>query len=115
MPQPHLIATWSPERDCWETDQVDIFGHLGVFSETFPSCGMTRSGRLFALPMWEPRTIVPGCSSLPHLPTPQASDWKRENNPSDNRRKSPSITAVDTHFPPKRGVSMPLWCGVGSV
>ena len=56
-------------------------------------------GRAFELPTLVPPTTGSGCSSSPHLPTPQASDWKRENNPSDNRRKSPSITAVDTHFP----------------
>lgn len=81
-------------------------------------------GRAFELPMLVPRITGNACSSSPHLPTPatqpatgngharnlgkevqtmlptpQASDWKRENNPSDNLRKSPSITAVDTHFP----------------
>ena len=98
MQQPHPIATWSPERDRWESGE-DIFGHSVVFSETLPKRGMTVGGQLFELPMSVPRTTGRGCSSSPHLPTPQASDWKRENNPADNRRKSPSITAVDTHFP----------------
>lgn len=56
-------------------------------------------GRAFELPTSVPPTTGNDCSSSPHLPTPQASDWKRENNPADNRRKSPNITAVDTYFP----------------
>lgn len=33
------------------------------------------------------------------LPTPKSSDSIRENSPADNRRNSPGLTAVDSHFP----------------
>ena len=36
---------------------------------------------------------------IPMLPTPQASDWKRDDYPADQRRKSPGITTVSFHFP----------------
>ena len=70
MPQHHPIATWSPERDLWEGEE-DIFGHSVVFSETLPKRGMTVGGRLYELPMSVPRTTDRGCSSSPHLPTPE--------------------------------------------
>lgn len=33
------------------------------------------------------------------LPTPAASDYKRDDYPADRKRKSPSITTVSVHFP----------------
>lgn len=33
------------------------------------------------------------------LPTPTASEWKREDNPSQARRNSPGLTTVSVHFP----------------
>lgn len=63
MPNP--LATWNPDRDCWETEVVDIFGHSDVYSETWPTSGMTRNGVAYALPTWEPHTTASGCSSSP--------------------------------------------------
>lgn len=69
MPSP--FATWNRDRDIWETDQPDLLsGHSGVFSETWPASGMTRSGVAFEHPMSVPRTGASG-SSLLH--TPKAS------------------------------------------
>lgn len=82
MPQHHPIATWSPERDLWEGEE-DIFGHSVVFSETLPKRGMTVGGRLYELPMSVPRTTDRGCSSSPHLPTPE-----------EHLRKKPGRTRV---------------------
>ena len=66
------IASWNSQRDVWETDQGDLIsGHLVVFSETFPTSGMTRSGTAYALPTSEPATDDSGCS---YLPTPTSSD-----------------------------------------
>ena len=59
------LATWNPERDCWETGVEDIFGHSDVYSETWPTSGMTRNGVAYALPMWEPPTTASACSSSP--------------------------------------------------
>lgn len=58
-----------------------------------------RGGCLYEPRTSAPRTDVSGClSSSTVMPTPQASDWERDNNPSQANRKSPSITAVDYHF-----------------
>ena len=98
--QPQPIAQWNPARDVWETDQLLICGHSDVFSETFPTSGMTRSGTAFALPTSEPRTDGSGSSSLPTpratrggsstetvalLPTPEAS---RNGNTAEDQRGS---------------------------
>ena len=68
------IASWNSQRDVWETDQGDLIsGHLAVFSETWPTSGMTRSGMAYALPTSEPATDDGACS---YLPTPTVRDYK---------------------------------------
>ena len=72
MPKP--IARWNPARDAWETETMGLFcEHSDVFSETWPSSGMTRDGTAYALPTWEQRTDDSESSSSPHLPTPRAT------------------------------------------
>ena len=74
---PQHIATWNPTTQLWETDQIDLFsGRSEPFSATFPTSGMTRSGRLLPLPMSEPHTDVNGFSSsvAQMLPTRRATD-----------------------------------------
>ena len=70
--QQQPIAVWSTARDVWETPQTEglFCEHLDVFSETFPTSGLTRSGMAYALPTWAPRMGGSGCSSLP---TPRAT------------------------------------------
>lgn len=69
------IATWNPARTVWETTQANLTcGHLGLFSATLPTSGMTQGGRLFELPKREPRTVVSESLSLPTLATPNTMD-----------------------------------------
>ena len=72
--QPPPLARWNPTRDCWETTQQAslLSEHLDVYSETWPTSGMTRSGVAYRLPAWEPPTDGSESSSL--LPTPLASE-----------------------------------------
>lgn len=83
MPQPHQLATWNSDRDFWETGE-DIFGHSDVYSETWPTSGMTRNGVAFELPTWEHRTAGSGSSSSPQdetlLLTPVASEGIKPSN-----------------------------------
>ena len=77
MPKP--LAQWNSARDVWETpDSEGLFcEHLDVFSETWPSSGMTRGGTAYALPTWAERTDgSESSSSPPLLGTPRASEWK---------------------------------------
>jgi hypothetical protein len=49
--------------------------HLDVFSETWPTSGMTLRGRAYELPTWEQRTDGSASSSSRGLlPTPTVSD-----------------------------------------
>ena len=65
--QPPPLARWNPTRDCWETTQQAslLSEHWDVFSETWPSSGMTRNGVAYALPTWEPAMAASECSSSP--------------------------------------------------
>lgn len=72
------LARWNQNRDCWEEPQEDIFGHSGVWSETWPPSGMTRNGLVFELPMLGHHTADIGSS---YLPSPRASDGMGGNDP----------------------------------
>ena len=72
------IAAWNPVRDVWETGEASLLcGHSGVYSETWPSLGMTRSGVAYELPMLEPATDDTACSLLP---TPVATEGTKPSN-----------------------------------
>lgn len=92
------LAIWNQQADFWEVG-LDIFGRSAAYSETLPKSGMTHAGQLYELVTSEHRTAAPECSSLPMLPTPQYSDYKRENSPGELARKSPNITATQHYFP----------------
>jgi hypothetical protein len=49
--QPTPIAQWNPTTCLWETEALTLFSERQEpFSETWPTSGMTRCGRLFPLP-----------------------------------------------------------------
>lgn len=68
------IARWNPARDVWEVPETDnlLCAHWDVFSETFPTSGMTVAGTAYELPTSEPRMDGSASSSL--LPTPSVAD-----------------------------------------
>ena len=70
---PKRIARWNRARDVWETDATGLLcEHSDVFSETWPTSGMTRSGTAYELPPWAPRTDDSVSSSSLLLKTPTA-------------------------------------------
>lgn len=73
MPQP--IATWNPARGVWEVPNSEslICGHSELFSETWPTSGMTRGGSAYELPTSAPRTDGSESSLLPRMATPGPS------------------------------------------
>lgn len=64
---PVLLASFDPDDCCWRTFQATLASELPRYSATLPRSGMTRHGRLYALPMWERPTGGSGGSAL--LPT----------------------------------------------
>jgi hypothetical protein len=72
---PKQIARWNPARDVWETEMTGLFcEHSDVYSETWPSSGMTVAGMAYVQPMLVPRMDDSVSSSL--LPTPITSDQR---------------------------------------
>ena len=61
------LAKYDPATSSWRTFQLSILGELTPFSGRFPKRGMTRGGRLYALPTLARRTggsvgsAWPGC------------------------------------------------------
>lgn len=74
MPKP--IANWEPDLDCWVTcdDETESLFSVpsAVFSETFPTSGMTVAGTAYPPPASEQPTSAPESLSL--LPTPTGDD-----------------------------------------
>jgi hypothetical protein len=58
------IAQLSPSRT-WMTPQLTLLGEWEPFSGIWPRWGMSRSGEVFELPTWAPRTEEPECSYWP--------------------------------------------------
>ena len=98
MQQRTHLATWNQDKDFWE-EGVDIFGHSVAYSEILPKSGMTHAGQLYELAKLERPITGQGYSSLPTLPTPAASDYKRHDGAADMARKSPGLSVVRAHFP----------------
>ena len=91
------FATYDPSTRSWKTSGDTEASDSTAYSETWPKTGYMHDGRAYELPTPGHRTIEKGSSSW--LPTPTATDWKRDNFPSCQKRKSPPLPAVDTHFP----------------
>jgi hypothetical protein len=71
------LGSWDPALSSWRTSQVSLLStedeRFPRSSERWPTSGMTRRGRAFALPMSERATVASG-SSCWQLPTPSQSD-----------------------------------------
>ena len=70
---PASFARYDPASSSWRTSQTSLFGGLTEYSERLPNSGTMRSGRLYRLPKWEPRTFVADSLSSAGYPTPSAS------------------------------------------
>jgi hypothetical protein len=65
-------AMWNPARGVWEKPTENLLcEHWELFSETWPTSGMTRDGQVFELPMRV--RLMPGSESL-LLRSPKASE-----------------------------------------
>jgi hypothetical protein len=95
---PWRLAQWNPTRGVWETGQHDLLSGLSeLYSETWPTSGMTRGGVAYELPTPALPTGGSVSSSLPTpraslLPTPAAND--SGNTPENHLRKKHGRTVV---------------------
>lgn len=90
QPKPILLATWNTTRDCWEGEQSDIFGHLDVYSETWPTSGMTVNGTAYAHPTSAPPTSGSASSSSPP-DAPQLLGTPRTAQGTKNDLRDPAV------------------------
>jgi len=89
------LAHWNPDRDCWETNQLDLLsGQPAVWSETWSQSGMTYAGELYELPTSVPHTSVPGCSLLA-TPTASLGTCGGPQEPVKRRAGGHSVTLQD--------------------
>ena len=84
------LATWNPQRGVWETMQPDLFGLSAPYSGIWPTCGMTRDGSAYRLPLSALLTTDSVSSSSPPATTlfrtPLASDSSRGGETLDQVR-----------------------------
>ena len=75
------LATWNRATGVWETEARSLCGHSVLFSQTWPTSGMTLRGVAYELPTWVPPTAGSGCSSSPGLllATPRAQHGEPRN------------------------------------
>lgn len=86
---------WNQSRDCWETEQMDLFSaQQAVWSEIWPASGMTRNGVLSALPTLVPLTSA---SDFSLLATPQANlgSCGGSQTPEKRRAGGHSVSLAD--------------------
>ena len=112
------FAYYDPDTCSWRMwPAIGLWGSV-TYSETWPTSGYMSGGQAYELPTSEHHTTVSASLSLPHLPTPAASDSLRRCTPSEAKRKSPTMVAVRVHFPEfiaeLTGESTPLSLDVGS-
>jgi hypothetical protein len=101
--KPYQLATWDSEKDFWENGE-DIFGHSDVYSETWPTSGMTVNGVAYELPTWERPTDDSESSSL--LPTVTTSESTGPGN-GPNKTGGDNLRTIVALLPtPTVGMTM---------
>lgn len=91
QPQPLVVqpfAVWNPTRGIWETSQLDLYGRLAPYSETWPTSGTTQGGSAYPLPPSAHHIPASASSSSPGalFRTPLASDSIRGHEPLERVR-----------------------------
>lgn len=91
-----LLVKYDLDSCSWRTHQCLFPEDLPESSVTLPKWGMTHNGHVFQHPISE-RPI--SATDFGLLPTPMASDWKRNGSPADFLRKSPCLGAIAKMYP----------------
>ncbi len=91
------FARWDPDSYSWRTSQLSLLGDSTAFSETLPTSGSMRSGRLFQREPVVPLTGGTGSSSWP---TAAATDWK--GSAREGQRRGQLSEAAEVKWPTPR-------------
>ena len=87
MPKQPRTATWSPERDRWETSAPS-----DVYSGTYPPSGTMRGGTWYERPRWAPLTSERASSFSPAngdlLPTPTSNLGSNGGSQDPEKRRA---------------------------
>lgn len=83
---PKQIAEWNTHLKLWsKPGGGQLFEHWELYSETWPTSGMTQGGQAYELPKQAHRTNV---SEFLSLPTPKANDGYKGNTQTSEERKA---------------------------
>lgn len=94
------FAIYDPQSSSWRMSVGSLFEASTPYSETFPTSGTMRNGRLFERQTLVPRTYVRASSSSPYdapYPTPSATPYGSSGNGSGNNvdsRGRPSLKTI---------------------
>lgn len=109
-----LLASYDRDTSSWRTSQTCLVAllsneadGLAVFSETWPSAGMMRSGKTYQLEPWA-LPIVESASGL--LPTPRKNDSQKRGNFDLSNPRNGFPAAVKRLFLPTLGKNEPKGC-----
>lgn len=93
MPEP--IARWNPNRQYWETEQLNLLsGQPDVWQETWPQSGTAVRGVLYELPTQAHPTSA-HASSLLATPTANLGTCGGPQHPEKRRAGSHSVSLQD--------------------
>ena len=91
------FAWWDQASSCWRTSQDCLLAGPTTYSETLPSSGSMRSGRLSERPTLGRRISGPGSSfSRGVYPTPAASAYGSSQTGSNSDRPSAGTPSLET-------------------
>lgn len=93
---PDSLASYDPAQSVWKTSQGSLLEDSTSSSVIWPRSGMTRSGRLYALPTSARRIDGNGCSSWPTPVVTDAVGAVNRNLPGSKAHAGHSLTDVVT-------------------
>jgi len=89
LAQQQPTQTWNTARGVWEKQGIAnlLCEHWELFSETWPTSGTMRNGKVYELPTQALHITDSEFSSLPHLPTPVASEGTKAATTQGSARR----------------------------
>ncbi len=91
------IMEWNTQKKIWQLSTADqLLEQWELFSETWPTSGMTQDGQVFEL---QTQAHLISDSEFSSLPTPLTTEHKANASPGALRRKTQQLTTVVHSLP----------------